>query len=110
MMILNLNKKISPYKIGVCYHFKLNQKREMMRSIITKELKKYQTKIEELAKSTGFIARKVKLTGLSFVGTLMGVNSDEIMSDENLCSNILEDYGTSITRQGLNKRLHQKKV
>ncbi len=81
----------------------------MMRSIITKELKKYQTKIEELAKSTGFIARKVKLTGLSFVGTLMGVNSDAIMSDENLCSNILEDYGTSLTRQGLNKRLQQKK-
>ena len=82
----------------------------MMKSIITKELKKYRTKIEELAESTGFIARKVKLTGLSFVGTLMSVNSNAIMSDENLCRNISEDYGTNLSRQGLNKRLHQKKV
>ena len=82
----------------------------MMRSIIPKEIKKYQDKIEELAISTKFIARKVKMTGLSFVGTLMSVNSNSIMSDENLCSNMSEDYGTNITRQGLNKRLHQKKV
>ena len=82
----------------------------MMRSIIPKEIKKYQEKIEELAISTKFIARKVKITGLSFVGTLMSVNSDSIMSDENLCSNMSEDYGTNISRQGLNKRLHQKKA
>ena len=82
----------------------------MMKRIITKELKKYRTKIEELSESTGFIARKVKLTGLSFVGTLMSVNSNAIMSDENLCRNISEDYGTNLSRQGLNKRLHQKKV
>ncbi len=81
-----------------------------MKRIITKELKKYRTKIEELSESTGFIARKVKLTGLSFVGTLMSVNSNAIMSDENLCRNISEDYGTNLSRQGLNKRLHQKKV
>ena len=81
-----------------------------MRSIITKELKKYRTKMEDIAKTTGFIARKVKLTGLSFVGTLMSVNSNAIISDENLCRNILEDYGTNLSRQGLNKRLHQKKV
>ena len=40
----------------------------------------------------------------------MSVNSDAIMSDENLCSNMSEDYGTSLSRQALNKRLHQKKV
>ena len=90
--------------------FQLKPKREMMRSIIPKEIKKYQEKIEELAISTKFIARKVKITGLSFVGTLMSVNSDSIMSDENLCSNMSEDYGTNISRQGLNKRLHQKKA
>ena len=90
--------------------FQLKPKREMMKRIITKELKKYRTKIEELSESTGFIARKVKLTGLSFVGTLMSVNSNAIMSDENLCRNISEDYGTNLSRQGLNKRLHQKKV
>jgi hypothetical protein len=82
----------------------------MMRSIITKEIKKYQIKIEELAESTGFIARKVKLTGLSFVGTLMSVNSEEILSDERLCRNMQEDYAIDIKRQALNKRLHQKKV
>ncbi len=81
-----------------------------MRDIITQELKKYQSKIEELAKTTGFIVRRVKLTGLSFVGALMGVNSNALISDENMCANILEDYKTSLTRQGLNKRLHQKKV
>jgi translation initiation factor 6 (eIF-6) len=82
----------------------------MMRSIIAKEIKKYQEKIEELATTTGFIVRKVKITGLSFIGTLMSVNSNAIMSDENLCRNMSEDYGTSLTRQALNKRLHQKKV
>ena len=90
--------------------FQLKPKREMMRSIIAKEIKKYQEKIEELSTSTKFIVRKVKITGLSFIGTLMSVNSDSIMSDENLCSNMSEDYGTNLTRQGLNKRLHQKKV
>jgi len=90
--------------------FQLKPKREMMKSIIPKEIKRYQEKIEELATSTGFIVRKVKITGLSFIGTLMSVNSDSIMSDENLCSNMSEDYGTSLSRQGLNKRLHQKKV
>ena len=82
----------------------------MMKSIIAKEIKKYQEKIEELATSTNFIVRKVKITGLSFIGTLMSVNSDAIMSDENLCGNMSEDYGTNLSRQGLNKRLHQKKV
>ena len=90
--------------------FQLQPKREMMRSIIAKEIKKYQEKIEELATTTGFIVRKVKITGLSFIGTLMSVNSNAIMSDENLCRNMSEDYGTSLTRQALNKRLHQKKV
>ena len=90
--------------------FSLKPKREMMRSIIAKEIKNYQEKIEELATNTGFIVRKVKITGLSFIGTLMSVNSDAIMSDENLCSNLSEDYGTSLSRQALNKRLHQKKV
>lgn len=81
-----------------------------MRNIITKELKRYRTKIEALAKSTGFITRKVKLTGENFVGTLISVNSEEIMSDERMCRNIQEDYGVDIKRQGFNKRLHQKKV
>jgi len=90
--------------------FQLKAKREMMKRIISKELKKYQTKIEELADTTGFIARKVKITGLSFVGTLMSVNSEEIMSDERLCRNMQEDYNIDIKRQALNKRLHQKKV
>lgn len=90
--------------------FQVQQKREMMRSIITKEIKKYQTKIEELAESTGFITRRVKLTGLSFVGTLMSVNSEAILSDERLCRNMQEDYGIDMKRQALNKRLHQKKV
>jgi len=82
----------------------------MMRNSITKELKKYRVKMEELAQSTGFIIRKVKLTGESFVGTLMSVNSEEIMSDERMCRNMQEDYGIDIKRQGFNKRLHQKKV
>ncbi|CAA6808509.1 MAG: Unknown protein, partial [uncultured Sulfurovum sp.] len=55
-----------------------------MKSIITKEIKKYKVKIEELANTTGFITRKVKLTGLSFVGTLMSVNNEAILSDERL--------------------------
>lgn len=90
--------------------FQLQPKREMMKSIISKELKKYRVKIEELAESTGFIVRKVKLTGLSFVGTLMSVNSEAILSDERLCRNMQEDYDIDIKRQALNKRLHQKKV
>jgi len=80
-----------------------------MKRIIPKEIKKYKETIEELAIKTGFIVRKVKITGLSFIGTLMSVNSDFIMSDENLCRNMSEDYGANLTRQGLNKRLHQKK-
>lgn len=90
--------------------FQLQPKREMMKSIISKEIKKYRIKIEALAETTGFIARKVKLTGLSFVGTLMSVNSEEILSDERLCRNMQEDYAIDIKRQALNKRLHQKKV
>lgn len=90
--------------------FQLQPKREMMKSIITKEIKKYKVKIEELANTTGFIARKVKLTGLSFVGTLMSVNNEAILSDERLCRNMQEDYDIDIKRQALNKRLHQKKV
>lgn len=90
--------------------FQLQAKREMMKSIITKEIKKYKVKIEELANTTGFIARKVKLTGLSFVGTLMSVNNEAILSDERLCRNMQEDYDIDIKRQALNKRLHQKKV
>jgi len=82
----------------------------MMRSIITKELKKYQEKIEELAIETEFIVRKVKITAQSFVGTLTSVNSEEILSDERLCRNMQEDYKIDIKRQALNKRLHQKKV
>ena len=81
----------------------------MMKNIITKEIEKYRTKIEELSKSTKFITRKVKITGLNFIGTLMNVNSDSIMSDENLCSNMGEDYDINLTRQGLNKRLQQEK-
>lgn len=90
--------------------FQPQPKREMMKSIITKEIKKYKVKIEELANTTGFIARKVKLTGLSFVGTLMSVNNEAILSDERLCRNMQEDYDIDIKRQALNKRLHQKKV
>ena len=90
--------------------FQLQPKREMMKSIITKEIKKYRVKIEELANTTGFITRKVKLTGLSFVGTLMSVNNEAILSDERLCRNMQEDYDIDIKRQALNKRLHQKKV
>jgi len=90
--------------------FQLQPKREMMKRIITKEIKKYRVKIEELANTTGFIARKVKLTGLSFVSTLMSVNNEAILSDERLCRNMQEDYDIDIKRQALNKRLHQKKV
>jgi len=90
--------------------FQLQPKREMMKSIIAKEIKKYQEKIEELAQSTGFIKRKVKITAQSFVGTLTSVNSEELLSDERLCRNMQEDYGIDMKRQALNKRLHQKKV
>ena len=41
-----------------------------------------------MAERTRFIARKVKLTGLSFEGTLMSVKSEEIMSDEILSRNM----------------------
>jgi len=81
----------------------------MMKSIITKELKKYQEKIEELSIKTEFITRKVKITAESFVGTLTSVNSEEILSDERLCRNMQEDYKIDIKRQALNKRLHETK-
>ena len=82
----------------------------MMKTIITQQLKKYQKVITDLAKSTGFIKRKVKLTADSFVGSLISVNSEAIISDERTCRNLKEDYDIDIKRQALNKRLHQKKV
>lgn len=82
----------------------------MMKKIIAKQLQKYQSLISDLAISTGFIKRRVKVTAASFVGSLMSVNSEEILSDEQTCSNMQEDYGIDIKRQALNKRLHEKKV